>query len=216
MANSSYLAPFWNDLSFKLVVEPGVFVSFLLCFLALSINDLGSIQSLSTFLQADQAERRIRKGMGLTGLGNILSGWMGVIGPVNFSMSPGVIAATLCASRYPLLPAGLGLIIIAFSPWFMNYMGHIPQLIIACILIYLMSIQIAASLNMLKEQEALPSFSSGIVIGFPLILATLIAFMPSEVLSTLPPILRPLIGNGFVMGVIMVMLLEHLLLREKA
>ena len=98
----------------------------------------------------------------------------------------------------------------------MNYMGHIPQLIIACILIYLMSIQIAASLNMLKEQEALPSFSSGIVIGFPLILATLIAFMPSEVLSTLPPILRPLIGNGFVMGVIMVMLLEHLLLREKA
>ena len=104
MANSSYLAPFWNDLSFKLVVEPGVFVSFLLCFLALSINDLGSIQSLSTFLQADQAERRIRKGMGLTGLGNILSGWMGVIGPVNFSMSPGVIAATLVLP--PLLPAG--------------------------------------------------------------------------------------------------------------
>ena len=141
--------------------------------------------------------------------------WMGNRAST-LSMSPGVIAATLCASCYPLLPAGLGLIIIAFSPWFMNYMGHIPQLIIACILIYLMSIQIAASLNMLKEQEALPSFSSGIVIGFPLILATLIAFMPSEVLSTLPPILRPLIGNGFVMGVIMVMLLEHLLLREKA
>ncbi|NLO21974.1 MAG: purine/pyrimidine permease [Syntrophomonadaceae bacterium] len=214
--NTPYLAPFWNDFSFNLVVDPGVLLSFLLCFLALSINDLGSIQSLSSFLQADRIEKRTRRGMGLTGLGNMLSGWMGVIGPVNFSMSPGVIAATLCASRYPLLPAGMGLILISFSPWLMNYMGHIPQVIIGCILIYLMSIQIAASLVMLKEKEALLNFSSGIVIGFPLILATLIAFMPGEVVGTLPSILRPLIGNGFVMGVIMVMLLEHLLLKERA
>ncbi len=214
--NSPHLAPFWSELSFNLVLEPGVLLSFLLCFLALSINDLGSIQSLSSFLQAEQVEKRTRRGMGLTGLGNILSGWMGVIGPVNFSMSPGVIAATLCASRYPLLPAGLGLIIMSFSPWVMNYMGRLPQVIIGCVLIYLMSIQIAASLIMLKEKKALPNFSSGIIIGFPLILATLIAFMPGEALSSLPPVLRPLVGNGFVMGVIMVILLEHLLLKEKA
>ncbi len=210
-----YGAWFFGDLSFNLVVEPGVLISFLLCFLALSINDLGSIQSLSSFLQASDVKGRTRRGIGVTGLGNMLSGLLGVVGPVNFSMSPGVIASTGCASRYPLIPAGLGLIIISFSPWIMQFMSNIPQVIIGCILIYLMSIQIAASLLLLMEKNALSTFSNGIIIGFPLITATVIAFMPAEIVGTFPQMLRPIVGNGFVMGVIMVMILEHVLLADR-
>ncbi|KUG03931.1 xanthine permease [hydrocarbon metagenome] len=215
VGKTAYWASFLSDVSFTLVVEPGVLISFLLCFLALSINDLGSIQSLTSFLKASDVNGRTRRGIGVTGLGNMLSGLLGVVGPVNYSMSPGVIATTGCASRYPLIPAGLGLAVISFSPWIMKFMSNIPQVIIGCILIYLMSIQIAASLLLLIEKNALLNFSSGIIIGFPLITATLIAFMPAEIVSTFPHMLRPIVGNGFVMGVIIVMLLEHVLLAER-
>ena len=57
---------------------------------------------------------------------NVLSGLFGVIGPVDYSMSPGVISATGCASRYTLLPAGAGLILCAFFPSVVGMLVTIP------------------------------------------------------------------------------------------
>jgi len=34
-------------------------------------------------------------------------------------------------------------------------------------------------------------------------------------MAAVPSLLRPIVGNGFVMGIIVVLLLEHLVLREK-
>ncbi len=95
---------------------PGVIIAFLICFLALAINDLGSIQAVGSLLNADEMEKRVKKGITLTGAGNALAGFIGVIGPVDYSMSPGIIAATECASRFTMIPAAVGLIILAFSP----------------------------------------------------------------------------------------------------
>jgi len=49
----------------------------------------------------------------------------------------------------------------------------------------------------------------------PLMLGIIIAFIPAEVLNTMPVSLRPIIGNGFVVGVIAVMFLEHVVYRDK-
>ena len=60
-------------------------------------------------------KKRITRGITITGLGNILAGFFGVIGTVNFSLSPGVIVSTRCASKYTLVPTGLGLLLLSFS-----------------------------------------------------------------------------------------------------
>jgi len=215
VGESRFFSSFFDSISFNLSLDPGVLISFLLAFLALSINDLGSIQSLGSFLHAGDMKDRTRRGIGMTGLGNMLAGAFGVVGSVNYSMSPGVIGATGCASRYTLIPAGLGLVFMSFSPWIMGFIGNIPEVVIGSILIYLMSLQISAGLLLLIEEEALSSFNSGIIIGFPLVIATVTAFMPTDIVSTIPQVLRPIIGNGFVMGVASVILLEHLILPEK-
>ncbi|MEI3154911.1 MAG: hypothetical protein V8S95_07290 [Odoribacter sp.] len=53
---------------------------------------------------------------------------MGIVGPVDYSMSPGIIAATGGASRYTLVPAGIGLFVCAFFPGFIQVLGAIPGL----------------------------------------------------------------------------------------
>ncbi|HZK18953.1 MAG TPA: solute carrier family 23 protein, partial [Clostridia bacterium] len=158
-------------------------------------------------------EKRTRNGIGITGLGNIFAGLFGVVGVVNFSMSPGIIAATGCASRYTLIPAGIGLGLLAFSPIIVASISTIPELVIGSILLYLMSTQIAAGLGLLAENKAIKEFNDGIVVGMPIMLAVIIAFLPADLLATIPPIIRPIAGNGFVMGVILVIVVEHLVNR---
>lgn len=196
----------------QLEFDGSIIAAFLLCYVALVINDIGSVQSLGGMLQAQDTDRRTRRGLGLTGVLNIVAGGMGVIGPVNYSMSPGVIASSSCASRYALIPAGAGLILCAFLPSLIAVMSAIPNTVIGVILLYLMGTQLAAAFHMVATSDSSRTFDEGLIIGLPMMVALLFGAIPMEVI---PSILRPIVGNGFVMGVVTVMLLEHVVMRRR-
>jgi uracil permease len=42
----------------------------------------------------------------------------------------------------------------------------------------------------------------------------LISFLPQAVVSSIPLIVRPIISNGFVMGVVTVIVCEHVIFRK--
>lgn len=196
----------------QLEFDGSIIAAFLLCYVALVINDIGSVQSLGGMLQAQDTDHRTRRGLGLTGVLNIVAGGMGVIGPVNYSMSPGVIASSSCASRYALIPAGAGLILCAFLPSLIAVMSAIPNTVIGVILLYLMGTQLAAAFHMVATSDSSRTFDEGLIIGLPVMVALLFGAIPMEVI---PSILRPIVGNGFVMGVVTVMLLEHVVMRRR-
>ena len=45
-------------------------------------------------------------------------------------------------------------------------------------------------------------------------LSIIISFLSPEVLNSFPTILRPILGNGFVMGVVSVLIMEHLIFKK--
>ncbi|WP_332449664.1 uracil-xanthine permease family protein [Methanoculleus sp.] len=194
--------------------DAGVLAAFLICYLALAVNDLGSIQSVGGLLGADTMGERTNRGVTITGLGNAAAGLIGVIGPVNFSLSPGVIAATGCASRFALVPAGIALALMALSPLAIGGLASIPGPVIGVVLAYVMASQIAAGLMLGQESGATRTFDEGLIIGIPLILGTVVAFLPAEVAAGFPELIRPLITNGFVVGIVAVLMLEHLVYRR--
>ena len=202
-------------LNFPLNFEAGTILAFLFCYIALIVNELGSIQAVGHMLQADHMDRRTTRGVGIVGVVNMLSGLFGVIGPVDYSMSPGVISATGCASRYTLLPAGVGLILCAFFPSVVGMLVTIPGVVMGAILLYLMATQLAAGLQMLVREKAITDFDSGVVVGLPLMVALLLSFAPEKVLNLIPYLFKPIVGNGFVMGVITVLIMEQLIFKMK-
>ena len=201
--------------NFPLNFEAGTILAFLFCYIALIVNELGSIQAVGHMLQADQMDQRTTRGVGIVGETNVLSGLFGVIGPVDYSMSPGVISATGCAYRYTLLPAGAGLILCAFFPSVVGMLVTIPGVVMGAILLYLMATQLAAGLQMLVREKAITDFDSGVVVGLPLMVALLLSFAPEGVLNLIPSLFKPIVGNGFVMGVITVLIMEHLIFKKK-
>lgn len=196
------------------VPDIGLILAFLVCFLALTINDLGSIQSVGYLLKLEDMDDRIKNGLSTTGLMNILAGFMGVVGPVNYSMSPGIIATTKCASKYPLYITAIVLIILAFSPLIVGIISAVPSPVIAAVLIYIMTAQIGAAIMLGIENKAYNQMDHGIVLGLPVIIATMISFLPLALTQQLPLMIRPILANGFVMGVITVLILEHFLFKD--
>ena len=196
----------------QLEFDGSMIVAFLLCYVALLINDVGSIQALGGMLSTPDTDKRCGRGVAITGIMNVVAGGLGIIGPVNYSMSPGVIASSSCASRYALIPAGAALIICAFVPSLIAVMSAIPNTVIGVILLYLMGTQLAAAFNMLITSKSVLSFDDALILGLPVMVAMLFGAVPMDVV---PAVVRPILGNGFVMGVITVMLLEHILLKKR-
>lgn len=195
--------------------DVGVIVAFLICYIALLINELGSVQSVSAYVEADNVPKRSTRGVALTGVMNVVAGAMGVLGPVDYTLSPGVIAATGCASRYPLVLTGVGLVICALFPQLVALLSAIPSPVMGVVLLYLMAAQVAAAFQMSGTMSAAKDFNGALTIGLPIMLALVVAFLPAEVSAALPAVLRPIVGNGFVMGVIVVLVMEHVIFRKR-
>ena len=214
VASSKFIVPFFTNMIGHLSFDAGLLISFFVCFVALSINDLGSMQSINALIDTKDMAKRINRGVFFTGLANVTAGIFGVIGQVNYSMSAGVVAATGCMSRFTLLPAAAILLLISFSPMTIGFMGIVPPVVIGSIMFYVLCSQVSAGLLVAFESLRELTFDDGMIIGMPILIATVIAFMPAAFFQGFPRILRPIAGNGFVVGVIVVLLMEHGIFRK--
>lgn len=194
-------------------IDPGLVLAFVFCYIALLINEVGSIQSLGEMIGADGMPQRMHRGVIITGLMNIVAGALGVMGPVDYSLSPGIVASTSCASRYTVLPAAVAMVVLALLPDVVSVLLTIPQPVMGTVLLYLMATQIAAGLGVARDTGAIATFRDGMILGVPIMLNVALTFAPVETMQAIPALIRPIVGNGFVMGIITVLLLEHVFLR---
>lgn len=199
----------------EIKLDAGVILAFLFCYIALIINQIGSVQSLGEMVEAPNMAKRQKRGLLITGLFNMLSGATGVLGVVDYSLSPGVVASTSCASRYTILPAAVAMILLSLFPEAVAVLLTIPQPIMGIVLLFLMATQVAAGFEIIHSSKAVHSFRDGLVLGIPIMLTIILSFAPAEAMAAVPSWLRPIVGNGFVMGIIVIILLEHIVLREK-
>ena len=214
-----WLDSFLYNMNTSMSFHPGVMISFIFCYIALLVNDLGSIQSVNEILEVKDREGRVKRGVTITGLANALAGFMGVIGPVNFSISPGIILSTGCASRFTLIPAVVILFILSFLPDVTGAAGgNIPTVVIGAVLAYLMALQIASGLMVAFKDAEGKGFGmeNGMVIGISVFLGTVVTFLPAAVTEGIPSALRPVLANGFVAGVTSAILMELILINRGA
>ncbi|MDO5675195.1 MAG: solute carrier family 23 protein [bacterium] len=204
----------FQDCTTNLSWDLGLILSFFICFIALAINDLGSIESIGRLLQPKGMERRLSRGMILTGLSNTLAGFLGVIGLVNFSLTAGIIASNGNASRISFLPAALVMLLIAFMPPLVAFAWNVPPVVVGVILLHIMSLQLAAGMMVAFGTKGF-GFQDALIISIPVMVSVLVSFLPPEVAAAFPQLLIPVASNGFVVGTLMVLLLEHVLLRPQ-
>lgn len=195
--------------------DPGVIAAFVLCYLALISNELATIESTGRIIKASGMDGRANRAVAVAGLSGVAAGLMGSLGTVTYSVSPAVVISTKSASRYTLLPMAGAVAAMAFWPGGLSLFSLVPSPVLGAVLLTLMAQSVYAALLLLMSGGKMPTWAGGATVGVALTTGVIVSFMPEEVRRALHPVIRPILANGFVVGLVLALLLEHVLFRRK-
>lgn len=189
-------------------------IAFACAYLAVIVNSLGSLQGIASITDKNRLNVATRRGILLNGVAGIACGLLGVVGTVSYGMSPGVILANRVASRYAVTYCGIILLMAAFLPKLAALLALVPVPVAGAALFVALGGQVGTGISIIASKELTPR--DYFVVGLPILLGTLVGFFPRSLFVTLPEFSQVFLGNSLIVGIVTVLLLEHLLWREKA
>ena len=184
-------------------------------YLAVMINTVGSIQGTSEVVGKEDLEDRIHRGIGMTGVGGLVAAFLGVVGVVGHSISPGVILVSRVASRYVLVMSGVLMIACAFIPKLWAFLTAIPPPVTAAVLFVTLSSQFMAGVSVMMSKKEKVDRREYFTVGLPLLMGTMISMIPRAFFGQFPVAIASLLSNGLVVGILLGLFLEHVLFRPR-
>jgi uracil permease len=195
--------------------SPSAMLSSALAYVAVAVNAVGSMHGVAGVLGDTGVAKRLDRGLALTGLAGVAASGLGVVGTVGYSTSPGVILVTRVASRYALTMCGAILLLAGLASRLSAALAVIPPAVIGAALCVAMASQVGAAINAMTPGGRPLAGRDYLVVGLPVLLGTLVAATPPGFFSALPAWLGTIVGNGLVLGILLVLLLEHVVMRPR-
>ena len=189
-------------------------IAFACAYLAVIVNSLGSLQGIAAITDKERLPVATRRGILINGVAGISCGLLGVVGTVSYSMSPGVILVNRVASRWAVTYCGIILLMAAFLPKLAALLALVPASVVGAALCVAMGGQVGAGIAIIASNGI--TSRDYFVVGLPLLLGTMVGFFPPSLFDTLPGFSQVFLGNSLIVGIVTVLLMEHLLWREKA
>jgi uracil permease len=190
-------------------------LTFLIAYVAVIANALGSIYGMAEVVGKDGLPGRLERGVGLTGISGMAAGTVGVIGTVSYANGPGVVLLTRVASRFPVTVCGVLMVVFAFVDKLMALLAIIPGSVVAGAMIAGLATQIGAGISVVTRSGKGLTNRDFLVVGIPILFGGVSSILPGAFFEAFPSAIRALLKNGLVTGVGAVLLLEHGLLRRK-
>lgn len=184
------------------------FLAFVLTYVAIAVNSMGSMQGIAAVTQSGRLDSALRRGLLTTGVSGMVCAFFGVIGTVSYSTGPGVVLASRVASRFPLAWCGFLVTAAAFFPKVAAALTLVPSAVVASALCVAMAGQLGAGMAVIGSGRTLAA-RDYFVVGIPVLVGTLLAFLPQSFIVSLSGMSRVFLGNGLVSGIVLVMFLEH-------
>jgi uracil permease len=192
-----------------------VTLAFLMAYVAVLVNTVGSIYSMGQVVGTHGIANRVKRGIAATGIGGILAGALGGIGSVSYGLSPGVILVIRTGSRFPVSVCGIMLIFLALFQKVLAVILLIPAPVIGAAMVVGLASQIGIGISVLTRSGKRLDGRDYLVVGIPIIMGGMVSIFPEGFFKAFPPTLLALIKNGLIVGIVLVLVLEHLLLAKK-
>jgi xanthine/uracil permease len=191
-------------------------LSFVFAYLVVLTNFMGSLYGMAEVFQHRDLGERIRNGLGVTGAAGIAAGMAGALGTVPWSTSPGVVLITRVASNYAQLACGFILTGSAFIPKLGAVLASVPDPVIAGGILVILATQVGLGIGTVTRGKTRFSSRDGLIVGLPVLLGTALPLLPSGFFHKVPILLAAFLRNGLAVGMLAVMLLEHVLMKGES
>lgn len=213
----------WGEM--QVLALPGVFpwgsptinmgvISTCICVgLVLTTNVVASIAAVSKMTGIIIDNKDYNRGTLINGLVNFVSGVGGSVATVPYAASVGLISLSGVASRIPFIIYSLLMMVIGVIPAIGYLIAAIPPSVgYAVFFVAFCQLLIVG----LKDYSTLAmDHRDSFVVGISIMLGTGLMFLPQDIWIQAPGILRYVLGNGLVTGVLICILLEHIFLPKK-
>jgi len=187
-------------------------IAFAVTYVAVAVNSIGSIQAIANLTTPERLPSAIPRGLFINGIAGVLCGLMGTVGLVSYSASPGIVLSIRVASRFAVAWCGILFVFAAFIPKLAAFFALVPSPVVGAALCTALGIQIGAALEIVTASGI--EQRSYYIVGLPVVLGTLIGFLPQDLVNQLPQAFRVFLGNGLTFGILLVLLLEHGVMRK--
>ncbi len=189
-------------------------IAFACSYLAIIVNSLGSLQGIAAITDNERLNTATRRGIFLNGIAGLCCGLFGVVGTVSYSMSPGVVLVNRVASRYAVSYCGVILLAAAFIPKLAAVLALVPAPVVGAAMCVALGGQIGAGISIIAAKTI--TYRDYFVVGLPVLLGAMAGFFPQGLFAEIAGFLQVFLGNSLILGMAAVMLMEHVLWREKA
>lgn len=186
-----------------------ILISILTGVLVLS-NSVASVLAMERTLEITVPKKNHNQGVAFTGVGDIISGIGSTIGLVPYSASAGLVSLTGVGAKGPFILFSVIMMVMGLIPSISNFLSSIPAPVGYAVLLASFcqmlgfGLQDYARINMTGRAI--------FIIGLPVLIGTGIFTLPASTFATLPAWLRYIFGNGFLAGMLLCLMLEHVLL----
>jgi len=191
-------------------------ITFLVAYVAVIVNAVGSIYSIGEVVGKAGMAGRVNRGIAVTGLGGLAAGILGVVGTVSFAFSPGVVLVTRVGSRFAVTVCGGLLLSLAFFSKFLAILASFPASVVGAAMITAMAAQIGAGISIITRSGRALDGRDYMVVGIPVLMGGLVSILPEAFFGAFPSTIHALLKNGLVVGIVLVLVLEHLLLPKRS
>lgn len=194
-------------------VDVSVIVTCLIGEFVLFSNFATSINGMSDLLKRPNTPQIVRRSTVLFGITAALCGLFPVTGFVPFASAPSTTKLTRVAARGPFILGGIFMMILGIIAPICSFFAAIPPAVGYSAMMIVFALMLEQGIREYKKVKF--TNREGFIIGISFMIGAGIMFLDASAFLTLPQMLRYIVSNGLIMGLIIVMLLEHVILQKK-
>lgn len=197
-------APTWNT---------GIIITVILTGLLNTANTFGALKGTDGMYESDTTNKQYRNSFTITGITTGIAGLFGLVPYAPFVSSIGFLNQTGIIKRMPFILGGFMFFMMGIIPPVGAFFSLVPLSIGSAVLFvsYLQLLNSSWSFFKQVSFNTVNVYRSAI----PLFVGIIIMTMPANYFETLPEVLRPLVSNGLLVGIMLALLLENLVPWER-
>jgi xanthine/uracil permease len=190
----------------------GITITCVITSVILLSNLIASIQAFALVSGENPSSSVYQRGTLVTGIGTLLSGVFGTVGAVPLTAAASLVSLTGIASRLPFVIASAGVAVLGFFPNIGQWVATLPSSVGYAILFTVFGQLLGFGLRDYKGLEL--SQRDFFVVSPAILTGVGILFVPGTAWLGLPKILGYILDNGLIVGVLLVLFLEHVVFRQ--
>lgn len=195
----------WGQPNFNL----GIVLMVVLTGLVNTTNTIGALKGAEPILNQETTDGQYRRSFFLTGLNSIVSGFFGLVPYAPYVSSIGFLQSTQIFEIAPFILGGILFMTLGLIPFLGHFFSTLPVSVGDAVLFVAYLQLFGGALSNLKGLQ----FNSKTIyrIAAPVLFGIAVMNIPANMFSSVPMLIRPLLSNGLIIGILIAVLLENVI-----